>query len=172
MTHYLAGPAVAASLAALAIALFKGSSIASYLQHFVPLAAAVVLVRMLAGRLWTPGTGGGSPILGTALALGLWPVYTAALLMALLRLRLPHLPTPKEAKGGRFWPLVAPQLAMVALIAGGFVYELRHRGLADGWLTVAATAAAIGLHGALFFGVREGATLRRAPAPVTHAHES
>ena len=126
MTYYLVGPFTLVTMAGVASMLYFGRAYAdghmtSYIAHFVPLALMIVVVRMLAVGMWEqdPDAPGRFHYPGLALAVGSWPIYTLSLVCALLRIRFPHLATPKQGQGGQFLPLVVPQLCAVAILLGG-----------------------------------------------------
>ena len=102
----------------------------NYLLHLLPLAAATALIRTVVLRhlaypnlkqVMNKGTVlQWKPLL---LVLGTWPVYLLAWFLAIFRIPVSFLPTPKEPAGhgpNLFW--IWPQiLTMMALFVGIFV---------------------------------------------------
>jgi cellulose synthase (UDP-forming) len=103
-----------------------------YLLHLLPLAAATALIRMVVLRhhahptlKQVMGKGGVTQWKPLLLVLGTWPVYVLAWLMALLRLPVSFLSTPKQASGqgpnvAWIWPQI---LAIVGIVTGMIVTQ-------------------------------------------------
>jgi cellulose synthase (UDP-forming) len=125
LTYYLVGPLFLLHALFTVATLYSATpahtaDFAQYLLCALPLGVAVVLVRHLASVFWPP-TADATTLRwrGYVLACALWPVTTLGLLFALLRIRVPHIPTPKEHSGGTHLILVVPQLVLsTALLAG------------------------------------------------------
>ncbi|MBI4516778.1 MAG: glycosyltransferase [Deltaproteobacteria bacterium] len=148
LTYYLIGPIFLAHALVTAGVLLFGSSAAvrelcQYLLRLAPLALAVVLVRQLAMHLWHLEVDArGLTWRGYALSCTLWPVYTLALLCALLRVRIPHLPTAKQKAAHSQLPAALPQLTLMALLLAAVVVHLSGTwGLADAVVMVFALLA-------------------------------
>ncbi len=121
-TYYLIGTVfLAHSVLAAAILTFgplsARAAFSEYLLHSIPFAASVILVRRAALSAW----GGNSSSMasnwrGYVHTFLLWPVYTLALVLALLRIRVPHISTPKKTSR-RIPPiLVVPQVTLMAVL--------------------------------------------------------
>ena len=123
-TYYLIGTVFLAHSLLAAVVLTFGplsarAAFSEYLLHSAPFAASILLVRRAALSLWS-----GRPASVIANWRGyvhtflMWPVYTLALVMALLRIRIPHIATPKEGRARqRGHPiLVVPQVLLMALL--------------------------------------------------------
>ncbi|MBI3973850.1 MAG: glycosyltransferase [Chloroflexi bacterium] len=167
MTYYLLGPVALINMLALVLMLFFGERLGehhlvSYLFHFAPAAFTVLLIRTLVLAMWERDPeAGGFHMPGVALALGTWPIYVLSLLCALLRVRVPHLPTPKQVRGGPYLALVLPQLVMVCLLAAGLAWRIA-RGVDWAALIIIGFALLmITMHWAVFYGVWEGWRLQR-----------
>jgi cellulose synthase (UDP-forming) len=153
MTYYWIGVVFCLHLVtALTVILRQdGATIAAfeqYLWHLGPLAVMVLLIRMLALRRWRHRSINQKAMQWQPLALVLatWPIYTAAWLMALLRLPLGFRPTPKATSSGGLNPVwLLPQWSSVLLLAVGLVYQLSQNGLAAFPLTYGFVLALIGL---------------------------
>jgi hypothetical protein len=82
-------------------------------------------VRALANTLWNVQVDAvGLKWRGYALAYALWPVYTGALIRAMLRIPLPHIATPKRRTVEAHPRLVMAQVVLIALLAAGCVARL------------------------------------------------
>jgi cellulose synthase/poly-beta-1,6-N-acetylglucosamine synthase-like glycosyltransferase len=168
MTYYLLGPIAFAHMVALVAVLFSGSeparhAMADYLLHLAPLAVMVIAVRALALGMWERDPEAPSVhVSGISLAVGTWPVYVISLTCAFLRIRVPHIATPKQVRGGNFLLLVTPQLIMSALLVAAVATGLSTGITLD---TVVLSGAALALAGApwaVYFAVIEGWRLARA----------
>jgi cellulose synthase (UDP-forming) len=52
---------------------------------------------------------------GLVLKMACWPVFLAGTLLAIVRARVPYIPTAKEASAGHFWRLASPHLTLVLI---------------------------------------------------------
>lgn len=121
-TYYLIGMvflahAVTASMILMFGPMAARAAFSEYLLHSIPFAVSIILVRRAALSLWSdrsaPLSSNWRGYIHTFL---LWPVYTLALILALLRIRIPHIATPK-ARSTRTHPmLVVPQVALMGLL--------------------------------------------------------
>jgi cellulose synthase (UDP-forming) len=124
-TYYLIGPLFALhALLAVYVLLFGSvaeiDGFAEYLFHALPLVAAVVSARALANLLWNVQADAvGLKWRGYVLACALWPVYTGALIRAVLRIPLPHIATPKRRTAEAHPRLVIAQLVLIGLLTVG-----------------------------------------------------
>jgi cellulose synthase (UDP-forming) len=162
MSYYLIGPVTFLSMSAVGAILFLGQYVAqyhlaSYIVHFVPATAGIMLVRTLAATMWEQDPEASLfHFPGLALAIGTWPVYTYAFGCALLRVQLPHLPTPKRAESGRFLLLVVPQLGMVVFLLAGVVWRALHGLDLDSLIIVGFALLLVVSHWAVFYATWEG----------------
>jgi cellulose synthase (UDP-forming) len=132
LTYYLVGPAFLVHALFALGALFADRepprlALAGYLLHALPLAVAFVVVRRLANGLWGGAEGAVAfNVRGYTQACALWPVYTLALLCAVLRVPIRHLSTPKERTARAEPLLAAPQLALGAALVAGLGWRATH----------------------------------------------
>jgi cellulose synthase/poly-beta-1,6-N-acetylglucosamine synthase-like glycosyltransferase len=129
LTYYLIGPLFLAHVLAALRVLFGGvgaAGFASYLLHALPMGIAVILVRSYVNAVWNPHeapTANRFNWRGYAQAGALWPIYTVALVCAFLHIPIPHIATPKERVEHAHPLLVAPQMALCALIVAAVVWR-------------------------------------------------
>ena len=121
-TYYLVGPVILThALLAASVLLFgqplARAGFAEYLLYAMPLATAILLVRRVALSTWQRGfVSWEASWRGYVYAFLLWPAHTLALISSLLRVRVPHIATPKErSKQSHPW-LVLPQILLVVLL--------------------------------------------------------
>ncbi len=121
-TYYLIGTVFLAHAVLAAMVLMFGpmaarAAFSEYLLHSIPFAASIILVRRAALSLWSdnqaPMSANWRGYIHTFL---LWPVYTLALILAVLRIRIPHIATPKERSQRTSPILVVPQVALMGLL--------------------------------------------------------
>ena len=152
-TYYLIGPlfALHAMLAVYTLLLGNDTEVAGfaeYLLRALPLAAAIVGVRALANALWNVQADAvGFKWRGYALAYALWPVYTGALIRAVLRIPLPHIATPKRRTAEAHPRLVIAQVVLIGLLAAGFVARVGEPFGASLAVTMSFALAAIAIQG-------------------------
>lgn len=163
MSYYLLGPVVFGHLLLLLWGLLTGGELQSYFEHALPLAAMAIVIRKVVGAMWEQDPRAGWQLLGTALAVSSWPVYLLSLAGAIFRVRIPHLATPKEARGGNFTLLVVPQLAACVALVIAAAVALRRGGLDEQLARVVAACGAVAVHVVAFRGVVEGWRRRARP---------
>ncbi|MEM7352073.1 MAG: hypothetical protein AAF657_14835, partial [Acidobacteriota bacterium] len=96
----------------------------------------------------------------------LWPVYTLALIMAVLRIRLPHIATPKERSTQRAHPiLVVPQVLLMGLLLTAVVIRLAQGLVLTDVFAILFALAAAGIQIFAVFNARP-------PAPTPAPQES
>jgi hypothetical protein len=162
MTYYLVGPATLISIIGAATTLFLGRQVAeihmaSYVVHFLPVTGAIILIRTLAVRMWEQDPRASRfHYPGLALGIGTWPIYTLSLVCAVLRVRIPHLATPKGARGGQFLPLVVPQLVAVLILLWAIVWRTSQGLDLDSSIIVGFALLLVVQHWAVFYAVWEG----------------
>jgi cellulose synthase (UDP-forming) len=85
-------------------------------QYTFPLLVVSLLIRSQAQR-WLPGPGeGGMHLAGSFLHTSTWWVYSLGFTYAVLGVRVPYLPTPKEGRSSNEWQLTIPNLLLIALM--------------------------------------------------------
>ena len=90
--------------------------------HALPLLGMSLLIRCYAQRwLREPGEAG-LHLAGGFLRVGTWWVYALGFVYAVVGIRVPYLPTPKEGKQGNEWLLVLPNLVLAALLLAACKY--------------------------------------------------
>lgn len=134
MTYYWIGPVICLHLLATILTLYVGqerwlAAFEEYLLYLAPTAIMTVLIRHLSFRQWRHATEHVTTQWRAFLLIyATWPVYTAAWLMAVLRVPLAFRPTPKQADG-RLNPLwLLPQMGTVLLLmmGMGLAWETLH----------------------------------------------
>ena len=101
---------------------------AEFLQHAAPLGLFGVLIYIFSERfLCDRSRERGFHLRGFLLKLGLWPVYLRGALLAFLRVDVPYIPTPKEARVGNFWRLSRIQLTTIAVTLALSARMIRER---------------------------------------------
>ena len=84
--------------------------------HALPLMGMSLLIRCYAQRwLREPGESG-LHLAGGFLRVGTWWVYTLGFVYAVLGVRVPYLPTPKEGRWENEWLLVIPNLVLAVVL--------------------------------------------------------
>jgi cellulose synthase (UDP-forming) len=127
MTKYLIGPVICIHVLVTIAVLLSGHQAAQahlrqYIIHLAPIALADMLIRQLALRRWRhPSVLTGSMWRAITLVYATWPIYTAAWVMAMLRLPLNFQPTPKSPTGSLKPLWLLPQMASLFLLAVGIV---------------------------------------------------
>lgn len=147
-TYYLAGMTTFLFLLFPYLYLWLGVQPAAVLfQEFIaealPVALSGVLLYAVSQRwLAHPAVERGTHWRGMALKVACWPVFMAGTLLAIVRARIPYIPTAKEAVRGRFVRLAWPQLALLALYAATVVRvgTVRLTGTAEGALELTSQA--------------------------------
>jgi cellulose synthase (UDP-forming) len=150
MTYYWLGVVIALHLLVTALALFSNErafvvEFEEYLIHLMPLAAMVLLIRLLALRKWGRRTVHRNlqwkPVL---LVFVTWPIYTLAWLMAMLRVPLQFRPTPKTPAGTLDvkW-IVIPLLSALLLTSGAGYFLVENQGVASPLVLVFALGLAV-----------------------------
>ncbi len=134
-TYYLIGTVFLAHALIAALVLGFGplaarAAFSEYLLHSLPFVATVILVRRAALTFWSGQSA--SPFSnwrGYVHTFLLWPVYTLALVLALFRIRLPHIATPKERSQRSHPILVVPQVLLMAILVGAVAIRI-----SQGWV--------------------------------------
>ncbi|MGA9115221.1 MAG: glycosyltransferase [Bacteroidota bacterium] len=172
MTYYLAGPVVAVHLAGLlpASLSFRGNAdILSYVAHGVPLAVFFLLTHIAANTIYAIKPPGDSiRWKGILLAVGSWPVYTAALLASAANLPARYIPTPKMPSKGSQVRFILPQAAYFVLLVGVMLLG-RHAAGASVWMPAVFIPGVVLMHLGVVFALlparEQGAEREAAPFP-------
>jgi len=130
-TYYLIGPLFAVHALLGSALLFFGSDLgrlafSKYLLCSVPMAGAIMMSRRAALALWNEK---GVKVMrwrGYAQAFSLWPIYSLALVCAMLRIRIGHISTPKVRSAGSHLRLVAPQIVLALVLTAAIAWRLAH----------------------------------------------
>ncbi|MDO8549248.1 MAG: hypothetical protein Q7S39_03725, partial [Ignavibacteria bacterium] len=93
---------------------------------------------------------------GYILVLGSWPVYTIAFLMALFRIKIPFISTPKEKSHLKEnLKLVIPQIITVIILIAGIIYKISNGLVSNPSFSVLFALIMILLHSGVFYTVWE-----------------
>jgi cellulose synthase (UDP-forming) len=147
-TYYLFGATTLLYLILPYLYLWTGVQPASmrfdeFLLQATPVGAAG-LAMYLFGQRWLchPAAERGVHWRGFALKVACWPVFLVGTVLAVMRARVPYIPTAKEAVRGRFLRLAWPQLALITLYIVTVAHVLRVRLLstAEGALELSSQA--------------------------------
>jgi len=117
-TYYLVGLTTPIYLLIPALYLWTGVQpaamfISEYLQHALPVGFFGVLIYRYAQRwLCDPPRERGWHWRGMLLKVGCWSVYLKGLVLALLGVAVPYIPTAKSRQSGNFWRLAAVPLTI------------------------------------------------------------
>ncbi|MCJ7629226.1 MAG: glycosyltransferase, partial [Longimicrobiales bacterium] len=122
-TYYLFGLTTLMYLVIPYLYLWTGIQPASMpFPEFVTLGGPVALLGLfiyLYAQRWLchPGVEGGLHWRGLSLKIASWPVYLVGTILAIFRVKVPYIPTAKEAKRGDFFRLAWPHLALAVVYA-------------------------------------------------------
>jgi len=96
--------------------------ILEFLLYALPLAGIVFLIRHYAQQWLREPHEAGLHLTGGFLRVGTWWVYSIGFIYALLRIKVPYIPTPKEGKAENEWKLSFPNIlvAFMSLVAAGY----------------------------------------------------
>jgi cellulose synthase (UDP-forming) len=120
-TYYLVGLSTAIYVAIPLLYLLFGRQpaamlLSEYLLHALPVGLCGVAVYLFLQRwLCDPVRERGIHWRGTLLKIGSFSVYLKGLLLAVLGVAVPYVPTAKTRKAGRFWRLAWPPLLVITL---------------------------------------------------------
>lgn len=99
--------------------------LSEYVQHALPVGFFGVAVYRFAQRwLCDPRRERGFHWRGTLLKIGAWNVYLKGLLLALMDVAVPYIPTAKERRRARFWLLARLPLSMLAISLATIVWTV------------------------------------------------
>jgi cellulose synthase (UDP-forming) len=120
-SYYLVGVTTAIFLAVPLIYLLFGRQpaaflLSEYVAHALPVGVFGIAVYFFSQRwLCDPAREGGFHWRGMLLKIGAWNVYLQGLVLALLGIAVPYIPTAKERRGGDFWKLSRLPIALSVL---------------------------------------------------------
>lgn len=90
--------------------------LSEYVEHAVPVGLFGTVVYYFAQRwLCDPARERGLHWRGTLLKIGSWNVYLKGLILAILGVAVPYIPTPKQRRRARFWTLAAVPIAILVI---------------------------------------------------------
>jgi cellulose synthase (UDP-forming) len=153
-TYYLVGLTTPVYLLIPALYLWTGMQpaamfISEYLQHALPVGLFGVLIYRYAQRsLCDPARERGWHWRGMLLKVGCWSVYLKGLVLALLGVAVPYIPTAKSRQSGNFWHLAAVPIAItvasLVTVAAVLVHRFYFMAEAEVRITTEVAAGMIG----------------------------
>jgi len=153
-TYYLVGLTTPIYLLIPALYLWTGVQpaamfISEYLAHALPVGFFGVVIYRFAQRwLCDPATERGWHWRGMLLKVGCWNVYLKGLILALLGVAVPYIPTAKSRQAGNFWRLAAVPLTItvgsLATLAAVIIRRLYLMSEAEVRITTEVAAGMIG----------------------------
>jgi len=120
-SYYLVGVTALIFLAVPLIYLFTGKQpavflLSEYIEHAFPVGLFGTAVYVFAQRwLSDPARERGLHWRGMLLKIGSWSIYLKGLILAILGIAVPYIPTAKERRRARFWTLARLPIALLAL---------------------------------------------------------
>jgi len=140
-TYYLSGFSTAAYLVFPYLYLWTGAQpadmrFAEFLMSVAPVGVIGAAVYLYTQRwLCDARAERGLHWRGLILKIACWPIFVIGTLLAIVRVGLPYVPTPKQGIRGRFFRLAWPHLALLMLYATTVAQVVRTRLLTEGaWL--------------------------------------
>ena len=91
-------------------------NLSDLLLHVLPVLSMSLLIRCYAQRWLRETEEGGLHLAGGFLRVGTWWIYTLGFVYAVLGVKVPYLPTPKEGRRENEWLLAVPNLALAGLL--------------------------------------------------------
>lgn len=133
-------------------------SLAELGLHALPLLSMALLIRFYAQRWLREPHERGLHLAGGFLRMGTWWVYTLGFVYAVLGIKVPYIPTPKEGRQFNEWLLALPNIVLIVLLVvackygrmtakGAYTHYMV--GLALLNITVLVAAVAMGQHEAM-----------------------
>ncbi|MFI5180828.1 MAG: glycosyltransferase family 2 protein [Thermoanaerobaculia bacterium] len=102
--------------------------LSEYLLHALPVGLCGIAVYLFLQRwLCDPARERGVHWRGTLLKIGAFSVYLEGLVLAVLGVAVPYIPTAKERRAARFWPLARLPLLVIALSAAATLWTAYRR---------------------------------------------
>ncbi|QDA62125.1 glycosyltransferase [Hymenobacter jejuensis] len=132
--YFLAGVITLIDLVVPGIALLIGRfpwsiEMTGFAAHFLPLVAIALVIRLYSQRWLRDPREVGLHLVGGFLRAGTWWVYTVGFVYAILGIKVPYIPTPKESALPNEWRVSAPNIAaglLNLLVVLTLTHEDRH----------------------------------------------
>lgn len=97
--------------------------LSEYVRHALPVGVlGVAIYRFVQRWLCDPVRERGFHWRATVMKIGTWNVYLRGLVLAVLNVAVPYIPTAKERRHARFWMLARVPLAVILLSAGTLLW--------------------------------------------------
>lgn len=111
------------------VALFTGLvpvriTVEEFLIWFGPMLSAVILIRQAAQRWLLDPNERGLHLIGGFLMNAVWLIHLRGVASAILRVKIPYIPTPKDDEATNAWSLAMPGILLVVLSTAAIVYGL------------------------------------------------
>ena len=165
MTYYLAGPVIFFHLVLTVIALFSrtfNQEFSSYIVHSIPFLIIFFIIQVYIKIFYflkkksKAGLGG-----YLFVYLGTWPVYTLAFILALFRIKIPFISTPKEHSKKGLIKLIIPQIATASILFAGIIYNFIFNAGFHSLIIIPFALILILIHSGVFYGVWENFKFRK-----------
>jgi cellulose synthase (UDP-forming) len=102
--------------------------LSDYLLHALPVGLCGIAIYLFLQRwMCDPARERGAHWRGTLLKIGAFSVYLKGLVLAVLGIAVPYIPTAKERHAARFWPLARLPLLVIALSAAAAAWTVYRR---------------------------------------------
>ncbi|MDX5438512.1 MAG: glycosyltransferase, partial [Pontibacter sp.] len=98
-------------------------SLGEFLVLFMPFFCISICIRQFAQRWYHEKNENGFHMFGGILRTGTWWIFTLGLIYAILRIRVPYIPTPKDDKPKNNLLLSLPNMMVCALSIGAIAYS-------------------------------------------------
>ena len=95
-----------------------------YLAMYLPVLLVAAVIRQRTQHWTIEKSERGAHLIGGLLGAGCWWVFLRGVLCAVLRVKLPYIPTPKENEAHDSWGLAVPNLVAAAASVGAVAYGL------------------------------------------------
>ena len=159
MTYYLAGPVVFFHLILTVLALYSrtfNQVFTDYIIHSIPFLLIFFIIQIyVKSYYFLKGTEKRSHLGGYLLVLGTWPIYTLALLTALIRIKIPFISTPKELSQKNSLLLIIPQLITVCVLSAGIIFKIINFYNPYSFIIIMFAAILILIHFGIFYSALE-----------------
>jgi hypothetical protein len=108
-----------------------------FLAMYVPVVIVATVIRQRSQYWAIEKRERGAHLIGGLLGAGCWWVFLRGSLCALLRIKLPYIPTPKENEAHDCWGLATPNLIAAAASVGAVIYGLSRDWTPYSWMMAA-----------------------------------
>jgi cellulose synthase (UDP-forming) len=98
-------------------------SLGEFLLMFSPFLCISMCIRLFAQRWYHEKNEKGFHLFGGILRTGTWWVFSLGLLYAILRIKVPYIPTPKDDKPKNNFLLSMPNILMIGMGIGAIIYS-------------------------------------------------